>query len=132
MIKDSGLLLHGVEVNGKVHFDFTVRLPVIRDTINALADTSEKFGTTEGAAATTFYRVAVIASVLLALGDVDKEKITTDLLLDEMTDDDFDLIDTQISAIKKKRMALNPSLQATASPSSRLGDTDSQNNKSEE
>lgn len=129
MIKDSGFLLHGIEANGKVHFDFTVRLPVIRDTINALTDTNDKFGTTEGAAATTFYRVAVIASVLLALGDLDKEAITTDLLLDEMTDDDFDLIDTQISAIKKKRMDLNPSLQDTGSPSSPSDGTDSPSNK---
>lgn len=113
----SGLLLHGIEANGKVHFDFTVRLPVIRDTINALSDTHDKYGTTEGAAATTYYRVAVIAQALTALGDVDKDDITADLLLDELTDDDFDLIDTQISVIKKKRMALNLSLPASDSPS---------------
>ncbi|CNI35623.1 hypothetical protein [Yersinia pekkanenii] len=115
---DSGLLLHGVEVNGKVHFDFTVRLPVIRDTINALSDTQDKHGTTEGAVATTYYRVAVIASALTTLGDLDKGAITTDLLLDALTDDDYDLIDTQISAIKKKRMALNPNLPVTDSPPS--------------
>ncbi|WP_432321853.1 hypothetical protein [Yersinia enterocolitica] len=115
---DSGLLLHGVEANGKVHFDFTVRLPVIRDTINALSDTQNKYGTTEGAVASTYYRVAVIASALTTLGDLDKDVITTDLLLDALTDDDYDLIDTQISAIKKKRMALNPNLPVIDSPSS--------------
>ncbi|CNI61873.1 hypothetical protein ACULTK_004472 [Yersinia enterocolitica] len=115
---DSGLLLHGVEANGKVHFDFTVRLPVIRDTINALSDTQDKYGTTEGAVASTYYRVAVIASALTTLGDLDKDVITTDLLLDALTDDDYDLIDTQISAIKKKRMALNPNLPVIDSPSS--------------
>ena len=115
---EQGLLLHGVEANGKVHFDFTVRLPVIRDTINALSDTQDKYGTTEGAVAATYYRVAVIASALATLGDLDKDAITTDLLLDALTDDDYDLIDTQISAIKKKRMALNPSLPVTDSPSS--------------
>lgn len=114
---DTGLLLHGVEFNGKVHFDFAVRLPVIRDTINAFSDTQDKYNTTEGAAATTYYRIAVIASVLTALGDMSKSEITTDLLLDTLTDDDFDLIDTQISAIKKKRMALNPNLPVTGSPS---------------
>ncbi|CFR00127.1 hypothetical protein AB8896_05115 [Yersinia enterocolitica] len=115
---DSGLLLHGVEANGKVHFDFTVRLPVIRDTINALSDTQDKYGTTEGAVASTYYRVAVIASALTTLGDLDKDVITTDLLLDALTDDDYDLIDTQISAIKKKRMALNPNSPVIDSPSS--------------
>ncbi|EPM2801111.1 hypothetical protein ACTK8Y_004565 [Yersinia enterocolitica] len=111
-------MLHGVEANGKVHFDFTVRLPVIRDTINALSDTQDKYGTTEGAVASTYYRVAVIASALTTLGDLDKDVITTDLLLDALTDDDYDLIDTQISAIKKKRMALNPNSPVIDSPSS--------------
>lgn len=125
----SGLLLHGIEVNGKVHFDFTVRLPVIRDTINALSDTHERYGTTEGAAAATFYRVAVIANALTALGDVDESAITADLLLDELTDDDFDLIDTQISVIKKKRMDLNPNSSVTDSPSLPSVSVGSANNK---
>ncbi|MDN0117584.1 hypothetical protein QVN83_01130 [Yersinia frederiksenii] len=125
----SGLLLHGIEVNGKVHFDFTVRLPVIRDTINALSDTHERYGTTEGAAAATFYRVAVIANALTALGDVDEGAITADLLLDELTDDDFDLIDTQISVIKKKRMDLNPNSSVTDSPSLPSVSVGSANNK---
>ncbi|BFI57351.1 hypothetical protein KD4_12960 [Yersinia pseudotuberculosis] len=127
---DTGLLLHGVEFKDKVHFDFTVRLPVIRDTINALSDTQSALGTTDGAAATTYYRVAVIASALVTLGDIDKDAITTNLLLDALTDDDFDLIDTQISAIKKKRMALNQSLLDIGLLSSPSESTDSVSNKS--
>lgn len=42
MMTDSGTLLHGVEANDKMHFDFTVRLPVIRDTIEALELTAGK------------------------------------------------------------------------------------------
>lgn len=118
MMTDSGTLLHGVEANDKMHFDFTVRLPVIRDTIEALELTAGKKGTTDGAAANFFYRVAIIALVLTSLGDLPKEAITADLLLDQMTDDDFDLIDAQISALKKKRMDLRPKSPDTASPSS--------------
>lgn len=118
MITDSGTLLHGVEANGKVHFDFTVRLPVIRDTIEALELTADTKGTTEGAASSMYYRAAIMARVIESLGDLGKDLITTELLLDELTDDDFDLIDAQISALKKKRMDLRPTLPATASPSS--------------
>lgn len=130
MMTDSGELLHGVQANGKVHFDFTVRLPVIRDTMEALELTADTKGTTDGAAANIFYRVAIIATALESLGDLAKEDITADLLLDELTDDDFDLIDAQISAIKKKRMDLRPSLQVTGSPSSPSESTGSPSNKS--
>lgn len=118
MMMDSGILLHGVEANGKVHFDFTVRLPVIRDTVEALELTAEAKGTTDGSAANIFYRVAIIARVLGSLGDLSQETITVELLLDQLTDDDFDLIDAQISALKKKRMDLRPKSPDTASPSS--------------
>ncbi|SQC85907.1 Uncharacterised protein [Klebsiella pneumoniae] len=49
-------LLYGVKVGDKVHFDFQVRMPVVRDTIEALSLTYEKYGTTEGAVAATYYR----------------------------------------------------------------------------
>jgi hypothetical protein len=83
------------------HFDFQVRLPVVRDTIEALRLTYEQFGTTEGAAAVTYYRVAVMARSITALGDLPEGDITPELLLDGLTDEDFDLIDAQIEAIKK-------------------------------
>lgn len=118
MMTDSGTLLHGVEADSKVHFDFTVRLPVIRDTVEALELTAETKGTTDGAAANIFYRVAIISRVLTSLGNLSQDEITTELLLDQLTDDDFDLIDAQISALKKKRMDLRPKSPDTASPSS--------------
>lgn len=51
-------LLYGVKYGDKVHFDFAVRLPVVNDTIEALRATDEACGTTEGAAANMYYRVA--------------------------------------------------------------------------
>lgn len=41
-------LLYGVQVGDRVHFDFQVRMPVVRDTIEALRLTHDRFGTTEG------------------------------------------------------------------------------------
>ena len=124
-------LLYGVKYGDKVHFDFAVRLPVVSDTIEALRATDEACGTTEGAAATMYYRVAVVASALTALGDLPKEEITAELLLNELNDDDFDIIDAQIEAIKKKRMDLNKSSPGTEPSSSPSGDMGSVNNKSE-
>ena len=69
-------LLYGVKYGDKVHFDFAVRLPVVSDTIEALRATDEACGTTEGAAANMYYRVAVMACAITALGDVPKEEIT--------------------------------------------------------
>lgn len=129
---ESGILLHGVEVNGQVHYDFTVSLPVVRDTIEALRQTDDACGTTDGAAAGMYYKVAVMASALQSLGDIPKESITPDMLLDGLSDDDFDLIDAQIDAIKKKRMGSNPKFKDIVSPSSPSVDTDSAQNTSEQ
>lgn len=124
-MKESGSLMHGVQVGEQIHFTFTVHLPVVRDTMNALQTTMEECGTTEGPVAGMFYRVAVMASALESLGDIPTEEITPQLLRDELSDDDFELIDAQISAIKKKRMSLNPASQVTAPPSSPSENTDS-------
>ncbi|EFZ0655786.1 hypothetical protein BM640_001253 [Shigella sonnei] len=109
--------MHGVDVDGHIHYDFTVRLPVVKDTIDALRLTDEHYGTTEGAAANMYYKVAVMSCAMTALGTVPKDDITPELLLNNLSDDDFDLVDAQIEAIKKKRMSLNPKSADTDSPS---------------
>lgn len=125
-------LLYGVKVGDKVHSDFLVRMPVVRDTIEALRLTDEACGTTEGAAAGMYYRVAVMAQAITALGDLPKEAITPELLLDELNDDDFDIIDAQIEAIKKKRMDSNSSSPVTEPSSSPSDGTASASSKSAE
>lgn len=94
-------LLYGVQVGDKVHFDFQVRMPVVRDTIEALRLTHDRFGTTEGSAASMFFRVAVMAQVVTVLGDLPEDEISTDTLLNGLHDEDFDLVDAQIESIKK-------------------------------
>lgn len=110
---ETGLLLYGLDVDGQRHFSFAVRLPVVGDTIAALEETQDEKGTTEGAAAGMHYRVGILARVVTIEG-IDAEKVTTELLLEQLSDDDFDLIDAQISALKKKLMALRPPLPDTA------------------
>ncbi len=122
-------LLYGVQCGDTLHYDFTVRLPVVGHTVEALRKTDEACGTTEGAAAGMYYRVAVMASALESLGTLTKEEITPELLLHELNDDDFDIIDAEIEAIKKKRMRSNNGSQDTAPLSSPSDDTASQSSK---
>ncbi|MCX9038762.1 hypothetical protein NLN82_22300 [Citrobacter portucalensis] len=122
-------LLYGVKAGDKVHYDFSVGLPVVKDTIEALRQTEEAHGTTEGAAAGMYYRVAVMASALTSLGDLPKEDITPELLLNELNDDDFDIIDAQLEAAKKKRMRSNSASADTALPSSPSDDMASASSK---
>lgn len=127
MVTEQGSLLYGVELDGKRHFTFSVRLPVVGDTIAALEETQDEKGTTEGAGAGLHYRVGILARVVTIEG-VDTEKVTTELLLNQLSDDDFDLIDAQVSALKKKLMALKvPSLDtaASSSPSENTASPDS-------
>ncbi|MBA5602501.1 hypothetical protein ABRP58_16480 [Pectobacterium aroidearum] len=114
---EKGMLIHGVELDGQRHFTFSVRLPVVGDTIAALEETQDEKGTTDGAAAGMHYRVGILARVL-TLDGVECDKVTTELLLDQLSDEDFDLIDAQVSAVKKKLMQSRPPSVDTAPLSS--------------
>ncbi|MDA5524715.1 hypothetical protein [Yersinia kristensenii] len=128
-MKEQGFLVYGVAVGDVIHREFSIRLPVVKDTITALTDTQESQGTTDGPAAQLYYKVALIASALISLGDLAKEDITTELLLNELTDDDFDIIDAHIAAIKKKRLPVKISLPDTDLSPSLSADAESANNK---
>ncbi|OVZ93584.1 hypothetical protein CBW58_05765 [Yersinia frederiksenii] len=126
---EQGFLVFGVAVGDVIHREFSIRMPVIKDTIAALTDTQEAQGTTEGPAAQLYYKVALIASALISLGNLAKDDITTELLLNELTDDDFDIIDAHIAAIKKKRLPEKSSLPDTDLSPSPSADVASTSNK---
>ncbi|HDL8284784.1 TPA: hypothetical protein PXQ99_001556 [Yersinia enterocolitica] len=126
---EQGFLVFGVAVGDVIHREFSIRMPVVKDTITALTDTQESQGTTDGPAAQLYYKVALIASALISLGNLAKEDITTELLLNELTDDDFDIIDAHIAAIKKKRLPVKSSLPDTDLSPSPSADAESVNSK---
>lgn len=126
---EQGFLVFGVAVGDVIHREFSIRMPVVKDTITALTDTQESQGTTDGPAAQLYYKVALIASALISLGNLAKEDITTELLLNELTDDDFDIIDAHIAAIKKKRLPVKSSLPDTDLSPSPSVDAASASNK---
>ncbi|WP_228723140.1 hypothetical protein [Limnobaculum xujianqingii] len=120
MIEEKPKLVYGVEFGGVIHRVFDVRLPVIKDTIAALTDTQDACGETESPAANMRYRVAVMASALVSLGNIPKEDITPTLLLDGLVDTDLDIINAAIADAKKKRLAaVNslPDIEPLSSPS---------------
>ncbi|HFX6571804.1 TPA: hypothetical protein ACIFE8_003575 [Yersinia enterocolitica] len=126
---EQGFLVFGVAVGDVIHREFSIRMPVVKDTITALTNTQESQGTTDGPAAQLYYKVALIASALISLGNLAKEDITTELLLNELTDDDFDIIDAHIAAIKKKRLPEKSSLPDTDLSPSPSADAESVNSK---
>ncbi|EOX0725706.1 hypothetical protein ACO37N_002536 [Klebsiella pneumoniae] len=131
-MKASGQLLYGVPHGGVILYDYTVTVPVIRHTVNALAATNEAFGEADSPAATMYYRVAVMAEVIESLGDLKKEDITAELLLDGLTDDDMDLLDAELAGLKKKRMREPPASQGSGEPHSSSDDSASAQTVSKE
>lgn len=131
-MKASGQLLYGVPHGDVILYDYTVTVPVIRHTVNALAATNEAFGETESPAASMYYRVAVMAEVIESLGDLKKEDITAELLLDGLTDDDMDLLDAELAGLKKKRMRVLPASQGSGEPPSSSDDSASAQTASKE
>lgn len=115
-MKATGKLIYGVSAGDAIHYDYSVVLPVIRHTVNALAATMEAMGETDSPPAAMYYRAAVMAEVMVSLGSLSKEEITAEVLLDGMTDEDFDLVDAELAGIKKKRINLKPDLPGSEEP----------------
>lgn len=131
-MKASGQLLYGVPHGDVILYDYTVTVPVIRHTVNALAATNEAFGEADSPAARMYYRVAVMAEVIESLGDLKKEGITAELLLDGLTDDDMDLLDAELAGLKKKRMREPSDSQGSGEPPSSSDDSASAQTVSKE
>jgi len=83
-LKEVGSLLVGVEVDGNLHYEFTLRPRLVRDSIRVMED--------DKARQNDAYRgVALIACQLEKLGDLKPEQISTELLL-SMYDADLAVI----------------------------------------
>ncbi|CDH07224.1 conserved hypothetical protein [Xenorhabdus bovienii str. oregonense] len=106
MITHTGKLLYGVEYGDGLHYDFRIKLSTMRQSYEALDETESVCGSVEGHKADLHYRMAVLTKCLVNLGTIPAEDITTELLLDQLTGDDFDLLEQAIADIKKKRLRL--------------------------
>lgn len=120
---ETGKLLDGIPFGDALHMDFEIRLPVMRDTGQALEDAEDRFGEVTGFASDSFYRSAVMASTLIRLGDIPKEELTADLLYENLTSDDYDVLVATRDKLKAKRNGGNPGSPDSALPSSPSGNT---------
>lgn len=114
----AGELEYGVAFNGELHYDFEMGLSTMEQTYQALDATEAACGTTEGAKADLYYRMALMARTLRRLGTIPPDALTPELLLAELTAEDYDrLLDATI-AVKKKRQRVKSDTPDSASPSS--------------
>lgn len=120
---ESGKLLDGIPFKGSIHTDFEIRLPVLRDTGQALEDAEDKYGEVTGWASDAFYRAAVMASTLVRLGDIPAGELTAELLHENLTSDDYDLLVKAREKLKEKRNGGKPGSPDSDSPSSPSDDT---------
>ncbi len=81
MMTEKGSLPVGVEHGGKVHRDFELRPEKLRDSMEAMAENPEK------AKDRAYLTVAVLAKQTVRLGDIPREKITPEMILDMYADD---------------------------------------------
>ena len=84
MITEKCTLPIGVEYEGKIHRDLEIRPRLVRDMIDGA--TGERAQNES-----YYYSLCQTACQIIRLGDIPREKITGDLLLD-MYEDDFDVL----------------------------------------
>ncbi|MGL3103790.1 hypothetical protein [Enterobacter asburiae] len=101
----------------------------MRDTGQALEDAEERYGEVTGYMADSFYRSAVMACTLIRLGDIPEEELTAELLHENLTTDDYDVLIAARDKLKAKRNGEKPGSPDSASPSSPSGNTASPKNE---
>lgn len=118
MMTETDSLLYGIEwpaESGQMHYEFELRMAAIGDNIHALE------AHPDGSALTL--SVAMMAECLVRLGGIPATEITFDLLARTLEPDDYDLINTAWTRLKKKRMRSSASSQDTGALSSFSADT---------
>lgn len=98
MTTSKGRLKVGLEFEGKNHVDFSIRAPKVKDSLEAIEEVGESSGLK--------FMLATYARQILVLGDIPKDKITTDLLL-ELYDVDLAVIQKTAEEHEKKLMSVS-------------------------
>ena len=88
MITEKGTLPFGVEFEGTTHRDFELRPQFVRDTVDIFEDPDMAARATRN---NQFFAACLFAGRLVSLGEIPKEQITPELILD-LHQDDYDEI----------------------------------------
>lgn len=123
-----GTLLYGIEHDGRTHYDFEIRIPVMADVYTALDQAERVHGNSDSGAGDLYYRMALMALVLTRLGDLPAQDITPELLLSGLLSEDYERLNEVIAALKKKRRNANAGDTDCGSPSLLLDSTASAKN----
>jgi phage FluMu protein gp41 len=108
----SGELPGGVEVDGVMHFDFTLRLPTVLDNVEAVDEV--------GAHNAMALSASILTRQIVKLGTLKGEQITYDLVVG-MHPSDFNVLEIKAQELEKKRKEAQsqraPTSSASGSPS---------------
>jgi hypothetical protein len=105
-----GKLPGGVQVDGQTHRDFTLRLPTVRDNVDAI----DEVGSNNQLAISA----AILARQIVKLGTLEPKQICYELLAD-MHPSDYNALEAKAIELEKKRMAAAasaPTSSASALP----------------
>ncbi|HQR97574.1 MULTISPECIES: phage tail assembly protein [unclassified Polaromonas] len=105
---EKGTLLTGAVVGGVAHKTFELRLPTVRDNIDAVDEVGGHNGVALGA--------AILARQLVSLGTLKPEQIDFDLVAG-LHPGDYNLLDAAAKELEKKRLAVAVSPAGSASAS---------------
>ncbi|MDD5676337.1 MAG: hypothetical protein PHC61_19345 [Chitinivibrionales bacterium] len=94
MITEKFTLPDGIEYEGKIHREVEIRPQKVRDSIDAMEN--ERAQTNEA-----YLGLAILAGQILCLGDIPKEKITAELLM-ELSDDDMIEINQGLARLRNR------------------------------
>jgi hypothetical protein len=108
-LTQTGVLSTGAVVDGVTHLEFEMRLPTVRDNIDAI----DEVGANNGVALST----AIFARQLVKLGTLKPEQIDFDLIA-SLHPADFNALEAAATELeKKRRAAAQPTSTGTASDS---------------
>jgi len=112
MITEKGTLIVGVEYEGKVHKDFELRPQLVKDSIDAIEDDRARKND-------SYLGLCVIAKQITKLGDIPKDKITAELLMN--------MYEIDLSAISEASRRLQKRLQSFRGESATIQKTNNSN-----
>lgn len=95
MLTEKVTLTRGVEYDGKRHTEVVLRAAIVRDSVDAEKEADGK--------GLLFLALCMIRKMIVEFGDIPKEKITVDLLL-QLNDEDFERLNTVREYLKKKAL----------------------------
>jgi hypothetical protein len=107
ILTEKGTLPVGVEHNGKLHRDFELRPQKVSDSIDAL-DEDERARKND-----SYLGVVIVSKQLVKLGDIPKEAITPELVMD-MCDVDMEEINDAMKRLKTRLLSFRKGSQAVS------------------